>query len=280
VFDLRNIEKLEMIANDLRIDVIKSVFQAQSGHIGGSLSCADIMAALYFHRLRIDPENPVWEDRDRFVLSKGHAAPVLYAALARRGFFDTSELMKLRTIAGLLQGAPSMAIPGVDMSSGPLGQGLSAAVGMALGCKYLKKSFFTYCIIGDGEMQEGQIWEALMAAAKFNLANLVVILDYNKVQMCGTNDEIMPVGDPCAKFAAFGWKVIRINGHDMKTIVQTLDAIDLKWEGMPTAIVADTIKGKGVSYMEGLANWHGMAPNQTEYEQALLELGWSKNDCQ
>jgi transketolase len=270
---MTNVEQLEEIANQLRIDVIDSIYTAQSGHPGGSLSAADIVTALYFYKMRLDPQNPAWEERDRFILSKGHAAPLLYAALARKGFFNIAELKGLRRVDSMLQGAPSTKTPGIDMSAGPLGQGLSVAVGMALAGKYQKRNYKTYVILGDGELQEGQVWEAFMAAAAFKLGNLVAILDYNKVQMNGTVDEILPIGDPVKKFEGFGWKVIRINGHDMMQIMGGLDAIDDNPVGAPTAIVADTIKGKGVSYMEGLAEWHGLSPNQEQYEQALKELG-------
>lgn len=269
---MKNINQLREIAKTLRIDVLESVYAAKSGHIGGSFSAADILAVLYFYKMRIDPHNPDMDDRDRFVLSKGHAAPVLYSALAHRGFFDLSELGLLRNIKSHLQGAPCTKTPGVDMSAGPLGQGISAAVGMALGGRYLKKKYKTYCMLGDGEIQEGQVWEALMSAAAFSLGNLVLILDHNKVQMCGTVDEIMPIGDPCKKIEAFGWKVKRINGHDISSIINAFDSIDDDPFAAPTAIIADTIKGKGVSFMEGLSKWHGAVPNENEYKIALQEL--------
>jgi transketolase len=270
---MTNIAELTSIAKRLRIDVIESIYAAQSGHPGGSLSAADIIAALYFYKMRVDPQNPAWEDRDRFILSKGHAGPILYAALARRGFFDGAELKRLRRIDGILQGAPSTQIPGIDMSSGPLGQGISTAVGIALAGKYLKKNFKTYVMLGDGEIQEGQVWEALMAAAAFRLGNLVAILDYNKVQQNGPVDQIMPLGDVVKKFESFGWKTTQIDGHDLTQIIEALDAGDDNPEGAPTMIVADTIKGKGVSFMEGLAQWHGLPPNKDQYQQALKELG-------
>jgi transketolase len=270
---LDQIKQLEAIAQELRRDVVKSVYTVSSGHIGGSLSAADMIAALYFYKLRVDPENPKWEDRDRFILSKGHAGPVLYAALARRGFFPMRELSILRTIKSHLQGAPGTKTPGIDMSAGPLGQGMSAALGMALGARYLNKSFTTYCMVGDGEIQEGQVWEALMAAAAHRLGNLVGILDYNKVQMTGSNDQVLPMGDVCAKFEAFGWKVVRIDGHDMAQIVRTLDSIPSAHEGTPTMIVQDTIKGKGVSFMEGTYKWHSAIPSDEEFNLAMRELG-------
>lgn len=269
-----NIDELKEMARKIRVDVIDSVYAAKSGHPGGSLSAAEIIAALYFYKLRVNPKNPEWEDRDRFILSKGHAAPALYSALARKGFFPISDLKRFRQVDSHLQGAPNMKTPGVDMSSGPLGQGLSAAVGMALGARYLGKDFRTYCMMGDGEIQEGQIWEAAMAADKFKLANLIGILDYNKVQMSGTNEELMPLGDVVKKFEAFGWKVLRIDGNDMRQAVDALDATDgrIGLNG-PAVIIADTIKGKGISYMEGLAAWHGGVPSDEQYKQAMKELG-------
>lgn len=269
---MQNINELEEISRQLRIDTITSIYTVKSGHPGGSLSAADIIAALYFYKMRVNTQNPAWEDRDRFVLSKGHAAPVLYAALARKGFFPLSELSRLRQVDSHLQGATNMKTPGVDMSSGPLGQGLSAAVGMALAARCMGKDFRTYCMIGDGEMQEGQIWEAAMAAAKFKLDNLIGILDHNKVQMSGNNDEMMPLGDVTKKFESFGWHVLHIDGHDMAQVVHALDEADA-YSGGPIVIVADTIKGKGISYMEGLAAWHGAVPTDEQYEQAMIELG-------
>jgi len=268
-----NIEELKAIANQLRIDVIRSVYTVQSGHIGGSLSAADVVAALYFYKMNIDPKNPGWEDRDRFVLSKGHAGPVLYSACARRGYFEVEKLWRLRQIESFLQGAPKMIMPGADMSAGPLGQGISAAVGMALGARYLKKPFKTYCMMGDGEIQEGQVWEALMSAANFRLGNLVGILDQNKVQMNGHVKEIMEYGDISVKFEAFGWKVVKINGHDMEQIVAALDSIDDNPEDAPTMIVSETIKSKGVSFMEDSHLWHGRPPNDEQFAMAMQELG-------
>nr|WP_243108408.1 transketolase [Maliibacterium massiliense] len=264
---------LQGMARQLRRDVIECVHHVRSGHIGGSLSAADIVAALYFDKLRLRPEQPQWEDRDRFVLSKGHAGPVLYAALARRGYFPLEELSHLRCIESHLQGAPGTKTPGIDMSSGPLGQGMSAALGMALGLRYLKKDSKVFCMVGDGEIQEGQVWEALMAAAAHQTGNLIGILDYNKVQMGGTNEEILPMGDVCAKFSAFGWQVVRIDGHDMRQIVRTLDALEDRPVGPPIMIVADTIKGKGVSFMEGLAKWHSAIPDDEQYAEAMRQLG-------
>ena len=249
----KSIEELKGIANDIRKDIVTMVYKAQSGHPGGSLSCADIMAALYFYKLNVDPQNPKWEDRDRFVLSKGHACPALFPALVMRGFVDDDCLKNFRSVKSQYPSTPSTCMPGVDMSSGPLGQGLSVAVGMALAARVQGKSYKTYCVMGDGETQEGQVWEALMTGAKYQLGNLICILDNNKIQMCGTNDEIMPLGDICKKYESFGWRVIHIDGHDMQQIVDALDSVDDNPVGVPTMIVAETIKGKGVSFMEGTA---------------------------
>lgn len=273
---MSEILKLKEIANTLRIDSVKAVYKAKSGHLGGSLSSADMVAALYFHTLNVKPKNPKWEDRDRFVLSKGHAVPATYAALARRGFFPVKDLDRLRMYDSHLQGAPNTKTPGIDMSSGPLGQGLSAAVGMAINAKIDKKDYKVWCMIGDGEMQEGQIWEAAMTAAKYELNNLVCILDHNGVQMSGTNEELQPVGDPAAKFESFGFRVIKINGHDMKQIVSTFDKVFKPKDKRPIAIIAETVKGKGVSYMEGKYQWHGAVPDDAQYAQAMKELKEAK----
>ena len=265
--------ELESMANQLRLDTLEAVYHAKTGHIGGCLSAAELIAVLYFSVMKVDPEHPDWDDRDRFVLSKGHSAPVLYAALARRGFFPMDELRRLRQADSFLQGAPNPKTPGVDMSSGPLGQGLSAAVGMALAARMKKKNFKVYCMLGDGEIQEGQVWEAAMMAAKYELSGLVAILDHNKVQMSGTNDEMMPLGDVAAKFVSFGWEVKRIDGHSIPQIEQALREVagDEKLK-KPIMILADTIKGKGVSFMEGKAAWHGAVPSEEQYESAKKEL--------
>lgn len=268
---MENFQALREQAAQLRRDVVRAVYNAQSGHIGGSLSAADLVTALYFHRMRVNPEDPNWEDRDRFVLSKGHAAPVVYAALARRGFFASSEMNRLRQIDSFLQGAPSFKTPGVDMTAGPLGQGLCAAIGIALGGRYLKKEFMTYVIIGDGEMQEGEIWEGMLAASKFGLDHLVCILDYNRAQMNGMNDDIMPIGDPAEKACAFSWTVREIDGNDMAQVVEALN-----WKndtGKPLFVVAHTVKSKGVSFMESDYRWHGKAPSREEFERAMADLG-------
>jgi transketolase len=264
---------LKKMANQIRIDTIDQVFNANSGHPGGSLSAAEMLSALYFYKMTIDPERPDWADRDRFILSKGHASPAYYSALARRGYFDAARLRDFRSVRDYLEGAPSTKLTGVDMSAGPLGQGLSVAVGMALGGRLAGKRYKTYCMMGDGESQEGQIWEALMAGAKYKLGNLVGILDNNHIQMCGRNDGVMPLGDVTAKYRAFDWNVICINGHSMDEIVAALDSIDDEPVGMPTMIVADTIKGKGVSFMEDTCKWHGAVPSAEQYAQAMKELG-------
>ncbi len=272
-----DINKLKEMANQLRIDTVESVYLAKSGHIGGALSAAEFITVLYFYKMRLNPEDPNWPDRDRFILSKGHSAPVLYAALARRGFFSIDELKRLRQVDSHLQGAPNPKTPGVDMSAGPLGQGLSAAVGMALAAKTSKKDYKVYCMMGDGEIQEGQIWEAAMTAAKYKLNNLIGILDHNKVQMSGTNDELMPMGDVSEKFRSFGWKIYKIDGHSIEEIIKTLDEItsDDSLE-QPAMIISETVKGKGVSFMEGKAAWHGAVPSEEQYNQAMEELKGGK----
>jgi transketolase len=264
---------LKGIANQIRIDTIYEVYHGNSGHPGGSLSAADMLSALYFYKMDIDPQRPDWADRDRFILSKGHASPAYYSALARRGYFDPARLRDFRSVRDYLEGAPSTKLTGVDMSAGPLGQGLSVAVGMALGGRLAGRRYKTYCMIGDGESQEGQIWEALMAGAKYKLGNLVAILDNNHIQMCGRNDGVMPLGDVAAKYRAFDCNVICINGHNMEEIVAALDSIDDEPVGTPTMIVADTIKGKGVSFMEDTCKWHGAVPSAEQYAQAMKELG-------
>ena len=274
-----DIMKLKTIANQLRIETIESVYRAKSGHIGGCLSAAEIIAVLYFYKMRLDPERPGWEDRDRFVLSKGHSAPILYAALAKKGFFSVEEMSHLRQADSHLQGAPNPKTPGIDMSSGPLGQGLSAAVGMALAARTMKKDFFVYCMLGDGEIEEGQIWEAAMAASKYRLNRLITILDHNEVQMSGTNEEIMPLGDLKEKLVSFCWRTYEINGHSISEIIEILDHVTQESQveksepDKPVMIIANTVKGKGVSFMEGKAEWHGAVPTEEQYDAALAELG-------
>ncbi len=267
-------DKLNLMkkANQVRQGIISSVHSAKSGHPGGSLSAADIFTYLYFEEMNVDPANPEDENRDRFVLSKGHTAPGYYAALALKGFFPTEELNTLRHLGGRLQGHPDMKhIPGVDMSSGSLGQGLSAAVGMALAAKLKNKDYRTYCLCGDGEIQEGQIWEAAMFAGHRKLDNLLVIIDNNNLQIDGTVAEVCSPYPIDEKFKAFGFNVITINGNDFDEIDSAFkEAKNTK--GMPTAIIANTVKGKGVSFMENQAGWHGKAPNDEQYEQAVSEL--------
>lgn len=266
------IAQLKQKANTLRRHVIRMTGLAGSGHPGGSLSAADLMAVLYFHELRIDPLNPDWPDRDRFVLSKGHAAPVLYAALAERGYFSVAELDSLRRIDSRLQGHPDMRkVPGVEISTGSLGQGLSAANGMALAAKLDKKEYRVYVMLGDGENQEGQVWEAAMLAAHYRLDNLVAIVDHNRLQIDGPISEVMspePIGD---KWRAFGWAVQEIDGHSPEEIIASLDTARAI-KGKPSLILAHTTKGKGCSFMENQVGWHGTAPNKDEMEKALAEL--------
>lgn len=267
------VRELKDISKQLKIDTLNSIYKAKSGHIGGCYSSAEIITALYFRFMNIDEDNPCKIDRDRFVLSKGHSAPILYAALARRGFFPVEDLDKLRNVCGHLQGAPNIKTPGIDMSSGPLGQGLSAAVGMALNAKFKKLCYKTYCLIGDGEFQEGQIWEAMMSAAKYKLSNLVCILDHNGVQMSGSNEELMPIGSPQEKFASFGWHVVTINkGNDMEDVVNCFEHLFDEKVDEPIAIIAKTTKGNGVSFMENSATWHGAVPSEEQYFEAMRQL--------
>lgn len=264
--------QLRKQAAKVRKHIIEEVFNAASGHPGGSLSCADILTVLYFHEMKVDPQNPRWEDRDRFVLSKGHCAPALYAVLAERGFFPKEELVKFRSADSYLEGHPSMRnVPGVDMSTGSLGQGISAAVGMAIAGKLDKKDYRVFALLGDGEIQEGQVWEAFMAAAHYKLDNLTAFLDHNGLQIDGKITDVMSPEVVEDKFRAFGWKVININGHDFSQIIEAIK-VARKAEGVPTIIVADTIKGKDVSFMENAAGWHGTAPNQEQRNQAIAEL--------
>ena len=265
-------KSLQIEAAHIRKGIIEGTYAAKSGHPGGSLSAAEMFAYLYFKELNIDPANPKWEDRDRFVLSKGHTAPGLYAALARRGFFPEEELTTLRQIGSRLQGHPNMNMtPGVDMSTGSLGQGVSAAAGMALAAKYQGKNCRVYALLGDGEIEEGEVWEAMMLAHHYQLDNLCVIIDNNDLQIDGRiGDVIDPYPIP-EKLKAFGLNVIEIDGHDFDQIEAAFTGARAT-KGVPTAIVMKTIKGKGVSYMEDQAGWHGKAPNDAEYEQAITEL--------
>ncbi len=266
------IKELELLAAKGRLLAVDAVYTAASGHPGGSLSCMDALTALYFNEMRVDPKDPQWADRDRFVLSKGHCAPALYAVLALRGFFPVEELKLLRSIKAHYSGHPDMCnVPGVDMSTGSLGQGLSAAVGMAMTAKHLKKDFRCYAICGDGEIAEGQIWEAAMAAAKWELDNLCAFVDVNGLQIDGKTADVMPSEPLDKKFEAFNWHVLKIDGHNMEEILAALaKAKTLK--GKPTAILMNTVKGKGVSFMENQAGWHGKAPNEEQFAVAKAEL--------
>ena len=269
------IQKLELqkIACRIRMGVIEGTFHAKSGHPGGSLSIAEDLAYLYWKEMKIDPQNPAWEDRDRFVLSKGHCAPALYAALAARGYFPEEELKSLRHIGAMLQGHPDMKhIPGVDMSTGSLGQGISAACGMALAGKISDKLYRVYTILGDGEIEEGQVWEAAMFAAHYKLDNLCAIVDNNGLQIDGPVAEVMSPYPIPEKFAAFGWHVIEVSdAHDFDQL-EAAFAGARAVSGKPTVIVQKSVKGKGVSFMENQVSWHGSAPNQEQYETAMAEL--------
>ena len=265
-------KQLQIIATKIRMAIIEGTFNAKSGHPGGSLSIADDLAYLYFHEMNIDPANPKWEGRDRLVLSKGHAAPALYGALALRGYFPLEWIPTLRKTDSLLQGHPDMKhIPGVDMSSGSLGQGISCAVGMALAGKLDKADYHVYTILGDGEISEGQVWEAAMFAAAKGLDNLTVIVDNNNLQIDGTLEEVNSPYPIPEKFAAFGFHVVEIDGNDMDRIAAAFEEIKTV-TGKPTCIVQKTIKGKGVSFMENQCSWHGAAPKQDEYDAAMAEL--------
>jgi len=267
------IEELKEQAIELRKTAVTMVYEAQSGHPGGSLSAADFVTALYFKEMNIDPMNPDWEDRDRFVLSKGHVAPIQYSALAIQGFVPHDTIYTLRQYGSPFQGHPdSKECPGVDISTGSLGQGLSCAVGMALGAKLNGKSYRAFAVVGDGECQEGQIWEAAQSAVKYELDNLVVFVDDNGLQIDGPTEEIMPNQDLEKKFKVFGFETKRIDGHSMEEVVETLDEIRGSKNGKPKCIVCNTVKGKGVSYMENVVGWHGKAPNEDQYKQAMEEL--------
>lgn len=267
-----NIKELEMKATEVRCGIIRSTHAAGSGHPGGSLSSADIVTALYFDEMNIDPADPKMKGRDKLILSKGHVAPAQYAALAERGFFPKEELLTLRKLGARLQGHPNMEyVPGVEMSTGSLGQGFATAAGMAIANKLDKDPGRLYALLGDGELQEGIIWETAMSSSHYKLDNLVAIVDHNGLQIDGPNDKVMTVMPIADKFQAFGWNVIVIDGHDME---QILDAFKQAraCEERPTAIIAETTKGKGVSFMEGDAGWHGKAANDEQTEQALAEL--------
>lgn len=268
------VAELKEVAKDLRKKAVKMVYEAQSGHPGGSLSAADITTALYFREMNINPKNPKWPDRDRFVLSKGHVCPIQYAALATLGYFPLEVLSTLRKEGSILQGHPDMKkCPGIDISTGSLGQGLACGVGMALAAKNDGKDYRVFVILGDGECQEGLIWEGAQIANKYRLDNVVVFVDNNNLQIDGTCDEVMPNIDLGKKFEAFGFETFEINGNDMQQVVDVLDQIRAaRNNGKPKCIFAYTVKGKGVSYMEDSCAWHGIAPNKEEYEQAMAEL--------
>ena len=270
---ITDIKQLQEKAKEVRKGIIEAVYSNKSGHPGGSLSIADIMTVLYFNQMNIDEKNPKWEDRDRLVLSKGHCSPALYSCLANRGFFDVEKLKTFRNINSNLQGHPDMnKVPGVDISSGSLGQGLSCANGMAIAGKMDNKNYRVYCILGDGEIEEGQVWEAAMASNKYKLDNLCVIVDNNNLQIDGTIEEVMSSYPIDEKFKSFGFQVINIDGHNIQEIIDAFD-VAKNVKDKPTCIIAKTIKGKGVSYMENDVKWHGIAPNEQQYQLAMKELG-------
>ncbi|MHC1684272.1 MAG: transketolase [Clostridiaceae bacterium] len=267
-----NKDILVSVSKEIRKNIIGMIFEAKSGHPGGSLSCADIITYLYFEKMNVDENNPKKDDRDRFVLSKGHAAPALYATLAEKGFFEKKHLKNLRKVGALLQGHPDAKnIPGVDVSTGSLGQGISNAVGMALGLKLEEKNSKVYVVLGDGELQEGLVWEAAMSAAHYKLNNLVAIVDYNRLQIDGNNEEVMGIAPLDEKWKSFGWNVISCDGHDFEELHKAFNEAD-NAENTPTVIIASTIKGKGVTFMENLAGWHGQAPNEEQKDQAIAEI--------
>jgi transketolase len=265
-------KKIIDLCKKFRKELIEYLHVIGSGHPGGSLSATEIITTLYFHELNVNPKNPNDPDRDRFILSKGHAAPMLYLNLEEKGYFDKSELSNLRQLNHMLQGHPcSESTPGIDLSTGPLGLGISAAVGMAVAGKLDKKEYNVYVLIGDGETQEGIVWEAAMAASKYKLDNLIVILDHNKVQLDGTIDEIMPLGDINAKWESFGWKAIEVNGHSIRDISSALEEAK-RAKGKPIIIIAETVKGKGISFMEGKNIWHGKPIDDEHFNIAMKEL--------
>ena len=265
-------EQLQKLANKLRRRVIELLWQSQAGHPGGSLSAADIMATLFFEVMRVDPTNPKWEDRDRFILSKGHAAPIYYVTLMERGFFPEEILRTYDCLDSCLQGHPDVSTPGVDIPSGSLGQGLSVGIGLALGAKMKRKGLRIFVLMGDGELQEGQVWEAAMAAPQFKLDNITAFVDYNRIQLMGGVGEIMELEPLVDKWRAFNWNVLEIDGHDIGQIANACDqAAEAK--GKPTIIVAHTVKGKGVSFMENRHEWHSATVTAEVREKALAELG-------
>lgn len=275
-----NIAALKKTANELRRNIITMIYEAQSGHPGGSLSIADFITACYWHAMNVDPAKPRWSERDRFVLSKGHTCPAQYAALAMKGFFDMSVLSTLRKEGSILQGHPDMKkCPGIDISTGSLGQGFACAVGMALAAKLDGNKYRVFCAIGDGECNEGEIWEAAGTAYKYKLDNVIAFVDWNNLQLDGTCEEIMPPIDLAKKFEAFGFEVWRIDGNDMEQVVRALDEAMAANNGLPKCIIGKTVKGKGVSYMENQCSWHGTAPNDEQYKQAMAELDRACDAC-
>jgi len=269
--------ELEEIARHLRVDSLRLIHRRGAGHPGGALSAAEIMAVLYFHHLRVDPSNPNWEERDRFILSKGHASAVLYAALTRRGFFPLSELDNWGELDCPHQGHPDrFKTPGVDMTSGLLGHGVAIGVGLALAARLKKLSYRTYILLGDGELQGGIVWEGVASAAKYRLSNLTAILDYNDVQLDGPVHEVMPLEPLTDKWSAFGWRVVEVNGHEVRHVAEAL-GLAVQIHDRPTIIIAHTTKGRGVSFMENQSYWHGNVPNAEQLKQALAELGEVSN---
>lgn len=274
------IAQLQNKCVDLKKNVISMIYKAQSGHPGGSLSVAEFVTACYFREMNVDPQNPRWEDRDRFVLSKGHVCPAQYAALAMKGYFDMSVLDTLRKEGSMLQGHPSMSkCPGIDISTGSLGQGLACGVGMAIAAKMDQRDYRVFVAVGDGECNEGEIWEACQTAYKYKLDNLVVFVDYNNLQLDGTCDEIMPPIDLGKKFQAFGFDVYEIDGNNMVQMTAALDMARVTQNDRPKCIFGHTVKGKGVSYMENVCSWHGAAPNEEQYKQAMDELNAQYVQC-
>lgn len=268
-----NVEALNEMCRTIRTDILNMIFQAGSGHPGGSLSAVELLTGLYFGEyMKVDPKKPQWEDRDYFILSKGHVAPVLYSVLARKGYFDPKELNTLRKYKSRLQGHPNMkSTPGIDCSSGSLGQGLSVANGIAMACRMKNKQNRVYCLLGDGEMQEGQVWEAMMTAAQHNLDNVCAIVDVNGVQLDGRVEDIKDIGDIGQKWRDFGWNVIELDGHNMEEVRKAYGSAQ-NYKGKPTVLIAYTIKGKGVSFMENDCHWHGNVPNAQQLQDALAEI--------
>lgn len=265
-------QEIETLCARMRQELMDVLYAVQTGHPGGSLSCCEILATLYFHTMNIDPSDPQRQDRDRLILSKGHAAPMLYLCLAHKGFFPIGQMKTLRQLNSSLQGHPcAHKTPGVDLSTGPLGLGLSAGVGMALAARVNAQSYRVFVILGDGEIQEGAVWEAAMTANKYKAENLIAIVDHNKVQLDGTNEEIMPMGNIAEKFSSFGWRVFTADGHDVASLTEALDSAVAYKDG-PSVLIAETVKGKGVSFMEGKHIWHGRPLTAEDYEKAKAEL--------